>query len=119
VLGRSDIVLSDVGYAGGAVADSAGNVSFSHFQPVGAFRMAFFDNGLMTTEGVEIHLIVNDHGPLIEERALDMLTTYRGGCAEASLPGPMPQSARAQGSAGPNQCAMVQFAQFVPKTPGS
>jgi hypothetical protein len=69
VLKRSDIVLSDVAYAGGAIADVNGNVSFDHYQPVGKFQTAFFDNGLMKTDDIEIHLVVNDHGPLIEDRA--------------------------------------------------
>jgi len=114
VLGRSDVVKSDVAYAGGAIADTYGAVAFSHYQPVGAFDLGFFDNGLSKPNSAEIHLILNDHGPLIEGRELEMLSTYRGGCTDESLPGPMPATARAQGSAGPNQCRMVQFAQFLP-----
>jgi len=119
VLKRSDIVGSDVAYAGGAIATDAGKVVFAHFQPIGLFRDGFFKNGLTRTDGIEIHLVLNDHGPLIEGRALEMLTTYRGGCSDKSIPGPMPATARAQGKPGPNKCRMVQFAQFVPDKPAS
>lgn len=119
VLKRSDIVMSDVAYAGGAIADAAGEVAFTHYQPLGQFQNGFFDNGLMRTDGIEIHLVLNDHGPLIEGRAFEMLTTYRGGCSEDSIPAAMPASARAQGDAGPNQCRLVQFAQFLPVEPAS
>ena len=119
VLMRSDVVMSDVGYAGGAIADVSGAVSFTHYQPVGSFDLGFFDNGLTKPNGAEIHLVLNDHGPMIETRALEMLTTYRGGYTDESIPGPMPTKARAQGSAGPNQCRLVQFAQFLPVEPES
>ncbi len=119
VLRRSDIVMSDVGYAGGATADDEGTARFSHYQPVGSLQKGFFENGLSGTDGVEIHLVLNDHGPLIEGRAYEMLTSYRGGCRDDSLPPPMPDTARAQGEPGPNSCAMVQFAQFVPDQPAS
>jgi len=119
VLGRSDTVLSDVAYAGGVVATRNGHANFDYYQPLGQFQQGFFENGLSTTEGVEIHLILNDHGPLIEGREFEMLTSYRGGCSDESIPGPMPLTARAQGQSGPNTCRMVQFAQFVPDSPAS
>jgi len=119
VLGRSDIVMSDVAYAGGAVATSEGTASFAHFQPLGQFHQGFFENGLTTTDGVEFHLVLNDHGPLIVGREYDMLTSYRGGCSDESIPAPMPQAARDQGKSGPNTCRLVQFAQFIPDSPAS
>lgn len=119
VLKRSDIVLTDVGYAGGAIASATGEASFNHYQPVGALQKPFFANGLMKSEGVEVHLVLNDHGPIIEGREFEMLTTYRGGCSDESLPGPMPETARAQGAAGPNICRMVQNVQFIPDMPPS
>lgn len=119
VLKRSDIVLTDVGYAGGAIASADGTASFEHYQPVGQLQKPFFGNGLMKTEGVEVHLVLNDHGPVIEGREFEMLTTYRGGCLDSSLPGPMPATALAQGNAGPNQCQMVQNVQFIPEMPPS
>ena len=68
----------------------------------------------MKTEGIEVHLVLNDHGPVIEGRTADMLSTYRGGCTTESIPAPMPASARASGTPGPNQCRLVQFSIFKP-----
>ena len=119
VLARSEAVLSDVAYAGGVTVSEDGTAHFTHHQSVGLFRPGFFDNGLIGTQGVEIHLIVNDHGPAIKGREYEMLTTYRGGCSDKSLPPPMPNTARSQGQSGPNTCRMVQFAQFIPEDPAS
>lgn len=119
VLVRSDAVAADVAYAGGAIVGNDGAAHFSYYQPVGAFQKGFFERGLTGTEGVEIHLVINDHGPVIEGREFEMLTTYRGGCTDESLPPPMPASARDQGAPGPNSCRMVQFAQFIPEQPAS
>ena len=119
VLKRSAVVMSDVAFAGGAIASDTGEAAFAHYQPVGLFQNGFFEHGLAKTDGVEIHLVLNDHGPLIEGRAFEMLNTYRGGCSEESIPAAMPATARAQGNTGPNQCRMVQFAQFVPAEPAS
>lgn len=60
----------------------------------------------------QVHLVVNDYGPVIDGRVTDMLSTYRDGCADASIPTPMPETARAQGQPGPNECRLVQFAVF-------
>lgn len=117
VLKRSDAVVSDVGYAGGAIVGSDGSARFAYYQGTGPLFRGFFDNGLQRTGGVEVHLVVNDHGPVIAGREAEMLSTYRDGCTDESLPAPMPESARAQGAPGPNQCRMVQFAQFLPVQP--
>ena len=117
VLKRSDAVASDVGYAGGMIAGQDGAARFAFYQETGPMFLSFFSNGLQKTEGVEVHLVLNDHGPAIAGREVEMLSSYRGGCREESLPGPMPESARSQGEPGPNQCRMVQFAQFLPVTP--
>lgn len=119
VLKRSDVAQSDVAIAGSAIAGPTGEAVFAHYQEIGKFEPAFFEHGLKATEGVEIHLVLNDHGPLIEGREFEMLSTYRGGCSDDSIPGAMPATARAQGSPGPNQCKMVQFAQFIPAKPAS
>ena len=119
VLKRSAIVDSDVGYAGGIIADENGHGRFAYHQTEGDLNGGWFANGLKASEAAEIHLVVNDHGPLIEGRIEDMLSTYRGGCTDESIPAPMPDTARAQGDAGPNQCRLVQFSIFAPAQPSS
>lgn len=115
-LTRSDIVQSDAGYVGGTIVGADGTLSMSAYQPVGAMTNNFFGRGIQSTDDLEVHLILQDHGPIIEGRELEMLSTYRGGCSDASIPPPFPETARVQGNAGPNQCRMVQFALFPPNS---
>lgn len=119
VLKRSDIVDSDVGYAGGVIVDEDGNARFAYHQSEGALNGGWFGAGLKASEAAEIHLVVNDHGPMIEGRVDQMLATYRDGCTDESIPAPMPDTARAQGEAGPNQCRLMQFSIFKPESPAS
>jgi len=110
VLKRTAMTDADVGYAGGLVVGADGTASFSWHQPTGELNSAWFGNGLKDTGRAEIHLVINDHGPVIEGRVGDMLSTYRDACRDDSIPKPMPTTARADGKAGPNTCRLVQFA---------
>ena len=112
VLKRTDVTDSDVGYGGGVIVGSDGTASFSWHQETGALTNAWFGNGLKNTEQAEIHLVINDHGPAIDGRVDEMLSTYRDGCTDDSIPKPMPATARADGEAGPNTCRLVQFTIF-------
>lgn len=112
VLKRSEIVASDVGYAGGVIVGPDGTATFAWHQAEGALSGGWFGTGMTNVAGAEIHLVVNDHGPLIEGREFAMLNTYRDGCTDKSIPAPMPDTARAQGEAGPNQCRLMQFSIF-------
>lgn len=112
VLKRDTIVKSDVTYGGGVIVNAAGEASFSWHQTEGDFANGWFADGLIEADSAEIHLVINDHGPLLEGRAFDMLNSYRGGCTTESIPGPMPAIAHTKGEAGPNQCRLMQFAIF-------
>lgn len=113
VLKRTDAVSADVGYAGGVVVGEDGTAQFAYHQSEGALNGGWFTDGLKDASAAEVHLVVNDHGPLIEGSAADMLSSYRGGCTDESIPGPMPETARAQGEPGPNACRLVQFSIFT------
>ena len=119
VLKRSEIVDSDVGYAGGVIVDENGDARFAYHQDEGPLNGGWFGAGLKASDAAEIHLVINDHGPVIEDRVGRMLATYRDGCTDESIPAPMPDAARAQGEAGPNQCRLMQFAVFKPEAPAS
>ena len=119
VLKRTDAVSADVGYAGGVVVGADGTASFNWHQSEGALSGGWFTAGLIEADNSEIHLVVNDHGPVLEGRVDQMLATYRDGCTDESIPGPMPATARAQGEAGPNACRLMQFAIFQPSAPES
>lgn len=110
VVGRSDVVESDVTLGDGMVASADGTATFRTFIPTGDVGRSWIGNGLTNPMGAEIHFALHDHGPEIDGKIAEMLTTAREGCIEDSLPGGWPASARAWGEAGPNQCAMAQFA---------
>ncbi len=115
VVGRTAEVQADiVGAADGVVVAEDGRARFATFQPAGDLDQSWFGNGLQTPEGAEIHLVVNDHGPLLPDRAAGMVGSYRGGCSDDSVPAAFPDAARADGDAGPNTCRMLQVAIFAP-----
>ncbi|WP_342076100.1 hypothetical protein [Yoonia sp. SS1-5] len=112
VLLRTDDVAADVGYAGGVIVGEDGKASFAFHQEEGALSGAWFGTGLGDASAAEVHLVVNDHGPLIAGRERAMISSYRDGCKDDSIPGPMPAAARADGAPGPNVCRLVQTAVF-------
>lgn len=96
--------------AGGAVISEDGSLSMSGFMPVGDVSGNFFDTQLETPESAEIHLAIHDHGPLNAERAAEMMSGYRAGCTDASVPPFYPETARTDGMVGPFDCKVLQFA---------
>lgn len=114
VLKRTDAVLADIGYLDGVIVGDDGSAQFNGYQTTGTLDGAWFNHGLKAIEDAEIHLVINDHGPVIDRMVGEMLTTYRAGCTDESIPAPMPQTARAQGTPGPNNCRLVQFSIFEP-----
>lgn len=114
VLKRSDMVNSDVGYADGLIAGADGTGQFATFQRPGELPHAWIGNGLSNPAGAEIHLVIHDHGPLIDGREAAMIGTYRDGCTDASIPDAVPDAARADGKPGPNACKLVQDVIFAP-----
>lgn len=112
VLKETQKTKSDVVYAGGTVADEAGNVSFNAFINSDQPENFWFKAGLTTPRTAEVHLVINEHGAANKELLASMLGSYRGGCTDKSLPAAFPDSAKADGKPGPNACKMVQVARF-------
>jgi hypothetical protein len=112
ILSNPDEVQLNVTWAGGLLMSDEARTGFSAFFPVGEVPQGWFDNDLTNPLGAEIHLVINDHGPLIPEMAATMLNTYRGGCTDESLPPPFPDTAKADGEPGPNECRLIQVAIF-------
>ena len=101
--------------ADGVIVGESGEAHFAAYLPVGEVTDdPWFGNGFTNPTGAEIHLVINSHGPLIPERAGEMLNTYRAGCTDESIPPAFPDTARADGEAGPNSCSLVQAAVFQP-----
>ncbi len=97
--------------ASGVVADD-GTISLASFLPKGDVEGNFFDTTFHSPEAAEYHLPIHNHGPLDPNIAQDMLTSFRAGCSDESLPEYYPQSALSDGVAGSFDCKTVQVAAF-------
>ena len=75
VLKRTDVVKSDVTYGGGVVAAPDGSARFAWHQAEGDMADGWFTDGMIEADNAEIHLVINDHGPLFEGREFEMLNS--------------------------------------------
>jgi len=113
LVGKAADALTEVTNADGVLVGEDGEANFAAHLPAGDVENnPWFGNGFTNPTGAEIHLVINDHGPLIPEMAEMMLNTYRTGCTDESLPASFPDTAKADGEPGPNTCALVQAAVF-------
>lgn len=119
VLKNADGVMADVSYGGGVIADENGRGKFAMRQDVGALENGWFGHGFTGAATSEIHLVIKNHGPLIEGRSAEMLGTFRDACTDESIPAAFPAIAFADGEPGPNTCALVQFSVFTIDQPES
>ena len=99
---------------GGTVVSEDGTVEVSAHLPAGEVPTNLFETDFVAPETAEYHLVIHDHGPLIPELAADMLSSFRGGCTLESVPPHYPESAKTDGTGGPNSCVSRQVALFVP-----
>ena len=106
---KSDSVVALA--ASGVVAED-GTISLASFLPKGDVEGNFFDTTLHSPMTAEYHLPIHNHGPLDPSIAEDMLTSFRAGCTDDSLPEYYPQTALADGVAGSFDCKTVQVAAF-------
>lgn len=112
VLNNTDVVKAEVTYAGGQIIGENGEASFSWQLPAGEAPNPWFGHGFTNPLGAEVHIVLNDHGPVIPEIRENMLSTYRGGCTDESLPAAFPATAKADGQPGPNTCRLFQVVIF-------
>jgi hypothetical protein len=114
-----DILLNpatdaQVTYGTGHVVGDSGNAGFGGALRRGPLPRGWLpDQGLDDPLGAEVHFVLNDHGPMLSEFMPEMISTYRAGCTDASLPPIFPASAKADGTPGPNSCTLWQVAVFV------
>jgi hypothetical protein len=106
---ESDSVLALA--ASGVVGDD-GTISLASYMPIGEVDGNFFDTTFHSPETAEYHLPIHNHGPLDPNIAQEMLTSFRAGCTDESLPEYYPQTALSDGVAGNFDCSTVQVAQF-------
>lgn len=113
VIGRAKAVGTQIVYADGVVNAPDGTATFSAHLPKGQVDNGWYEAAFDNPTSAEIHLVLNDHGPLIPDIAASMLTSYRGGCRDDSLPPPFPATAKADGTPGPNACQLIQDSIFM------
>lgn len=114
-----DIVLnpgtdSQVTYGAGHVSGGSGRAGFAGAFQAGAIEGWLPNGGLWNPMTAEIQLVLNDHGSMLPAYMPEMTHTYRAGCTDASIPGIFPDTARADGTPGPNACQLYQVAVFEP-----
>ena len=98
--------------AAGGVVQEDGTISLASFLPVGEVEGNYFNTTFHSPETAEYHLPMVNHGPLDPELAGEMLTSFRAGCTDESLPDFYPDTAKADGTAGNFDCKTVQAALF-------
>lgn len=104
---------SQVRWAAGLVSGESGFGTFAGATKEGELSGWLPDRALENARMGEIHLVVNDHGPVLNEFMPGMIQTYRGGCSNSSpFPPPFPPTALADGEVGPNTCLLYQAAVF-------
>jgi hypothetical protein len=104
---------SQLTYGGGHVVGDDGRAGFGGHLSTGPLPAGWLSNrGLDDPLSADVHLVLNDHGPVLAEFMPGMIQTYRAGCTDASLPGIFPPSAKADGTPGPNTCRLWQVAIF-------
>ena len=97
--------------AGGVVGDD-GTISLASYLPKGEVDGNFFDTTFHSPDTAEYHLPIHNHGPLDPAIADEMLTSFRAGCSDESLPDYYPQTALSDGAAGSFDCKTVQVVAF-------
>ena len=105
---------SQITYGAGHISGGSGRGAFAGSFHAGAIDGWLAGGGLWDPMTAEIQLVLNDHGPKLTAFMPGMISTYRSGCTEASIPGIFPASARADGTPGPNACQLYQAAAFAP-----
>lgn len=106
---KSDSVVT---LAASGVVSGDGTISLASYLPKGEVVGNFFDTVFHSPETAEYHLPIHNHGPLDPEIAEDMLTSFRAGCSDESLPKYYPQTALSDGAKGNFDCQTVQVAAF-------
>jgi hypothetical protein len=111
VLGNPAGVQAEMTFLAGHVVGADGIGNFAGHIAAGAVPGGFFGNGL-NVHTKEIHLVVQEHGPVIPGLVANIIHTVRGGCTDASVPPAYPPAAKADGIPGPNTCRGFQLAIF-------
>jgi len=105
---------SQITYGAGHISGGGGRGGFAASFQAGPIDGWLPGGGLFDPMGAQIQLVLNDHGPKLTAFMPGMISSYRSGCTEASIPAIFPATARADGTPGPNACQLYQMAVFQP-----
>lgn len=106
---KNDVVAT---LAAGGIVGKDGTISLAGYLPKGEVDGNFFSTTFHSPETAEYHLPMHNHGPLDPNIAEEMLTSFRAGCTDESLPPFYPESAKADGQKGTFDCKTVQVSMF-------
>lgn len=112
---QNDATGTQVLYGGdGEVAGDSGEMTLTGSLSEGPVEGWLPNRSFEDAETVEVHLVLNDHGPELAEFMPGMIETYREGCSDDSpFPEIFPATALADGEVGPNTCLLTQAAAFL------
>jgi hypothetical protein len=97
----------------GTVAGAGGMGTLAGAARAGTLSGRLDGRSLDDPYSAEVHLVINDHGPMLPEFMPGMIKTYRAGCSNSSpFPGVFPATALTDGAPGPNTCLLYQAAIF-------
>lgn len=111
-MGDGELADAVVTLAASGVVSDDGTISLAGYLPKGEVEGNFFNTTFHSPEAAEYHLPVHNHGPLDPEIAEDMLTSFRAGCTDESLPEYYPQTALSDGAKGSFDCKTMQVVAF-------
>lgn len=111
-MGDGELSDSVVTLAASGVVSDDGTISLAGYLPKGEVEGNFFETTFHSPETAEYHLPIHNHGPLDPEIAEDMLTSFRAGCTDESLPEYYPQTALSDGAKGSFDCKTMQVVAF-------
>jgi hypothetical protein len=110
---QNPLTRSQVRWAAGTVVGESGFGTFAGAVQEGELSGWLPNRSLENSRTADIHLVINDHGPMLSAYMPGMIHTYRGGCSNSSpFPGVFPATALADGEPGPNTCLLYQAAVF-------
>lgn len=112
VQGNPDVVHSTITYGDGQVADEMGQATFRGTLSKGPLPEGWLGYGLEDPRHAEIHVVLHDHRAPLEGMTEEMLSTFRAGCTDESIPAAFPAVAFANGTPGPNECIHYQSTIF-------
>jgi hypothetical protein len=105
--------IGNVGFLGGAIVGEDGTLTIEGTVTSAGFARQWYETQLVSFLNTRFEVRLKDHGEPIEGLVEEMLATFRAGCNERTVLG-APDTAKADGTPGPNDCTEIQNVAFAP-----